>query len=99
MFGPNRGVYLYLNMQTPDELPWSTTPIEGCGGPADGFRQEMLSLQAKQGVRKFIREGLAGILVTTKGAVTPAACERRPLHAADVRHRCLYLTSWPPCGQ
>lgn len=50
--------------------------IEGCGGPADGFRQEVLGL-AKQGARKCIREGCTGVLVTTKEAVTPIACERR----------------------
>jgi hypothetical protein len=59
--------------------------IARCGGPADGFRQETLGLRAKQGGRKCICEGRTGVLVTTKAAVTPAACEGRPYMYAGGR--------------
>lgn len=38
----------------------------------------------------------AGLLVTTKGAVTPAWCwGGAALRVADVRHSCLRLAGWP----
>jgi hypothetical protein len=90
MLVTNLGVYWYLNISNAGKAATVDDAIEWCGGPADGLCQEVLGFRAKQGVRRCIREGLAGIFGDDERG---GDCKGARLHAPDVRHGC------PPCSQ